>query len=486
MKKSFVLLIMMIVMASCGGSEVTSFEDKDAMPAIYPDYTEVTIPVNIAPLNFKASDGNLQMVEVSSAKGSEKIVCSDGQLIWDIDDWKMLLKDNVGGSISITAYIADRDGRCYRYKPFRQYISPDSIDSHIAYRNIETGYVLWLKMGLYQRCIENFDSKPIIENTGIDNACVNCHTFCKQQPDKMMFHIRKFNPGTAILWEGKLQKYNTKIDSAISGGVYSSWNPNGYVIAMSTNDIGQRFHNDLEKRIYVSDRCSDIVVMNMKTETVSSTPKLCTEDLENFPAWSPDGKTMYYISAKKRREGDETDTSLRYSMLKIGYDAESDTWGDVDTMLTDRAVHGSVAYPKASPCGRYIAYTVAKRGYFTPFDQETEIWLLDLQTMQTSHPQGVNSTSTESNHNWSHNGKWLVVGSKYPDKLFTKPYMAHFNPENGTFDKRFVLPQEDPDFYERFTANFNNTDFIAGEVPVSEFEIRDAVRGEAKKVKSKN
>ena len=484
MKKNLLLLTAFLIISSCA-KEVTNFQDKDALPEIYPDYTGVTIPVNIAPLNFKAKDGTLEMVEVSSSKGSQKIICSDGKLIWDIDDWKALLKENVGGSLQYTAYITDTAGKCFKYKPFEQFVSPDSIDSHIAYRNIETGYVFWLKMGLYQRCIENFDNKPIIENSGIDYACVNCHTFCAQSPDKMMFHSRKFNPGTTILWEDKLQKYNTKIDSAISGGVYSSWNPNGYIIAMSANKISQKFHNDLEKRIYVSDSESDIIIMNMKTETVSSTPKLSTEDLENFPAWSPDGKTLYYISAKKRPEGDETDTSLRYRLLRIAYDAEHDTWGDVDTLLTDSAAHGSVTYPKPSPCGRYIAYTLADRGYFTPFDQESEIWLLDLTTMQTSHPDGVNSPSTESNHNWSHNGKWLVVGSKYPDKLFTKPYFAHFNPDKGTFDKRFVLPQEDPDFYEEYTANFNNADFITGEVPVSEFELRDVVRGNSKQVNAK-
>ncbi len=486
MKRNLLLLTAFLILASCA-KEITDFQDKDAAPEIYPDYAGVTIPVNIAPLNFKAANGGrLEMVEVSSANGSQKIVCKDGKLIWDIDDWKSLMKGNVGGTMTYTAYISDSTGKCFRYKPFEQYISPDSIDSHIAYRNIETGYVFWLKMGLYQRCIENFNCKPIIENSGIDNACVNCHSFCAQSPDKMLFHSRKYNPGTTILWEGKLQKFNTKVDSMISGGVYSSWNPNGYIIAMSANNIGQRFHNDLEKRIYVSDRVSDIIIMNMKTETVFSTPKLCTEDLENFPAWGPDSKTLYYISAKKRIEGDETDTSLRYSLLKIAYDAENDVWGDVDTLLTDQAAHGSVAYPKPSPCGRYIAYTLAERGYFTPFNQESEIWLLDLQTMQTSHPDGVNSPSTESNHNWSHSGKWLVVGSKYPDKLFTKPYFAHFNPDKGTFDKRFVLPQEDPDFYEQYTANFNNADFITGEVPVSEFAIRDAVRGELKQAKAKH
>ena len=487
MKNNLLLLIVIMFLSSCATKEVIEYVDCEISPLLCPEYQDITIPVNIAPLNCKAADGgSLTLVEVSSKLGIKRIRCHDGKLIWDVDYWKQLLQENVGDTITMTAFITDSDGICYRYKPYWMYVSPDSIDSHLAYRNIGTGYVFWLKMGLYQRCLESFDSKPIIENSGIDNACINCHSFCAQSPDKMMFHSRKFNPGTTVLWEDKLQKYNTKIDSTISGGVYSSWNPNGYIIAMSTNKISQRFYNDLNKRIYVSDSESDIVIFNLKTETVSYSPKLRTEDLENFPAWSPDGKTLYYISAKKRPEGDDTDTSLRYSLLSIGYDAETDTWGDVDTLVSEKTVHGSIAYPKPSPCGRYIAFTLAKNGYFTPFNQESEIYLLDLTTMQITHPSAVNSPSTESNHNWSHSGKWLVVGSKYPEKLFTKPYFAHFNPEKGTFDKRFVLPQEDPDFYERCTANFNNADFITGEVPVSEFEIRDVVRGELKQAKAKH
>ena len=486
MKTNILFALLLLLIVSCS-RDITNFTTIDSKPAIYPDYTDIVIPINIAPLNFKAKgNANLEMVEVSTKQGVIKQHCSNGKLIWDIDEWKTMLANNLGDTIRYTLYISDTVGTCFKYQPFYQVVSPDSIDSHLAYRNIETGYVFWLKMALYQRNLETFDCEPIIENTAIDNACINCHSFCKQSPDKMLFHSRKFNPGTVILWDGKLQKYNTKADFAISGGVYSAWNPNGYIIAMSVNKIGQRFHNDLDKRIYVSDSESDIVIMNMKTETVSSCADICTENLENFPAWSPDGGTLYYISAPKRNEDDDTDTSLRYSLYRITYDAAVDKWGHADTLLTDSVAGGSITYPKPSPCGRYIAYSMGTRGYFMPFNQESDIWLLDLQTMQISRPEGINSNSSESNHNWCSNGKRLVTGSKYPDRLFTKPFFAHFNPQTGQFDKRFVLPQEDPDFYERYTANFNNSDFVTGTVPVSQFEIRDVVRGELKTVNSKS
>lgn len=483
MKNNIIVIFILLIISGCT-SEITNYANKNAAPAIFPDYTDIVIPVNIAPLNFKAEKGTLEMVEISTKQGIIKKLCSDGKLQWKLSEWKEILANNIGDTLSYTVYISDSIGNCFKYKPFYQAITPDSIDSYIAYRNIETGYVFWLKMGLYQRSTETFDCEAIIENSAIDKACINCHSFCKQSPDKMLFHSRKFNPGTTILWNGKLQKYNTKTDSIISSGVYSAWNPNGYIIAMSVNKIGQRFHNDLSKRIYVSDTESDIVIMNMKTETVSSCDAISTENLENFPSWSADGSTMYFICAPKRPENDDTDTALRFSLLSINYNAETDTWGNVDTVLSDRVAGGSIAYPKPSPCGKFIAYTLGERGYFMPFNQESDIWLLNLQNDSIYRPEEVNSNSTESNHNWSHNGKWLVTGSKYPDRLFTKPYFAHFNPETGSFNKRFVLPQEDPDFYERYTANFNNTDFITGKVTASEIDIRDAVRGESKNVKA--
>ena len=91
MKKSLLLLTAFLIITSCA-KEITDFQDRNALPEITPDYVGVTIPVNIAPLNFKAKGGHLDMVEVSSSKGSQKIICRDGKLIWDIDDWKTLMK----------------------------------------------------------------------------------------------------------------------------------------------------------------------------------------------------------------------------------------------------------------------------------------------------------------------------------------------------------------------------------------------------------
>ena len=453
-------------------------------PTIYPDYTDIVIPVNIAPLNFKiVGDDKLIIVDVKTKTQTISLKCRNGKVIWKKSRWRKLLADNVNDTLFYTATIIDSVGHTVRCAPFWQVVSTDSIDSHIAYRLINTGYVLWNKMGIYQRCLEDFKQKPIIENKSIDGACVNCHSFSAQNPSTMLLHIRKFNGGTAILYDSKLKKFNTKTDISMSAGVYPSWNPNGYLIAMSTNLISQQFHNNYDKRIYVSDSKSDIVLLNMKTQTLTTCPQLSTKALENLPSWAPDGSTLYYVSAPERVGNKGFDEGYWYSLLRITYDESTNSWGSADTVLRANDLGGSITFPKVSPDGRYIAFTFASRGYFTPFNREADIHLLDLKTNEITTPGGVNSSCTESNHGWSHNGRWLVVGSKWPDGMFTKPYFAHFD-GNGNFSKRFLLPQEDPDFYDDFTLNYNNTDFITGEVPTTPIQWRDAIKADPIPVKA--
>lgn len=483
MRKLLYIAFGLMALMSCSKSYDNCVE-VNYKPTIYPDYTDVVIPVNIAPLNFKlVNNTDLLKVEVKTKKQTVTLKCKNGKAFWNERKWRKVLADNVNDTLLYTATIIDSTGQAVRCAPFWQVVSPDSIDSHIAYRLINTGYVLWDKMGIYERCIENFKQKPIIENKSIDVACVNCHSFSAQNPNTMLLHIRKFNGGTAILYDGKLQKYNTKTDISMSAGVYPSWNPNGYIVAMSTNLISQQFHNNYGKRIYVSDSKSDIVLLNMKTQTLTTCSQLSTKDLENLPAWAPDGRTLYYISAPQRVGEKGFDNNYWYSLLRITYDEPTNSWGTVDTVLRAKDLGGTITFPKVSPDGRYIAFTFANRGYFTPFNREADIHLLDLQTMEVTSPKGVNSSCSESNHGWSHNGHWLVVGSKYPDGMFTKPYFAHFDGK-GNFSKRFLLPQEDPDFYDDYTLNYNNTDFITGEVPTTPIQWRDAIKADPIPVKA--
>ena len=72
----------------------------------------------------------------------------------------------------------------------------------------------------------------------------------------------------------------------------------------------------------------------------------------------------------------------------------------------------------------------------------------------------------ESYHSWSSNSRWFVFSSRRIDGLYTRPYLAYIAPD-GKVGKPFLLPQQDPDFYQRFMKSYNIPEFVTGKVKVS-------------------
>ncbi|MDO4985735.1 MAG: hypothetical protein Q4E48_08565, partial [Prevotella sp.] len=79
-------------MASCTTS-VENAAKVDKQPEIYPDYIGVTIPAEIAPLNFSLADADCVDVVVKGSKGGELHVHGD-EADFDIADWHQLTKQN--------------------------------------------------------------------------------------------------------------------------------------------------------------------------------------------------------------------------------------------------------------------------------------------------------------------------------------------------------------------------------------------------------
>ncbi len=476
---SILYLVAIFGTISCSNkSTPEKFSLVDSLPAIFPDYENITIPLNIAPLNFKLVNNGFEgLVKVETQKGFEIIKTEDGNLIFPKHKWHKLLSKNINDTIKFTVFSKKNDGSWIKYKPFFQFVSADSIDPYLAYRLINTGYVLWEKLGIYQRNLENFDQDPIIENTSIKSACINCHSFCVNSPETMMFHVRKYFSGTVILHHGEVKRVETKTKYTLSSGVYPSWHPNGNIIALSVNQIGQQFHANTDKRITVSDKASDIILYNVLTNEVTTNPQVSTKWRENLPTWSPDGKYLYYISAPQRlKDPAPIDAYEPYSLLRIPYNAETNEWGKADTLIRYQDINGSITFPKPSPDGNYLVFTKTKNGYFSIHDQGADLYLLNLKTGEISKPD-INSDYTDSYHSWSHNGRWMVLSSKRPSGLFTRPNFTHFSAD-GQFSKPFMLPQKDPDFYNRFLFNYNIPEFITGKVKVSPIKLRDAITGD--------
>ncbi|HET6558452.1 MAG TPA: hypothetical protein VFG54_14135 [Prolixibacteraceae bacterium] len=477
MIKNYVIVLMSIVLWASCRSGVGNYEKVDRSPSIFPDYTDILIPPNIAPLNFMVNEpGSEYEVRIYLEKEKPIIVRSDeGSVQIPVRKWHSLLKKGKGNKLFMDVFVKTAGGSWQKYQSITNEIANEPIDSHLAYRLINTGYVLWNKLGIYQRNLENFDEKPILENKSIEYGCVNCHSFANNDPDKMMIHVRAIHGGTVINQDGKLTKLDTKSKYTVSAGAYPCWHPNGKHIAYSVNNIGQFFCTG-EVRIEVADQVSDLIVLDTEKNVITTSAKVSTPNRENLPIWSPDGKYLYYISAAPAVDFADR-IMAKYDMLRIAFDPATNQWGEVDTVLTSEKLGKSISFPKISPNGKYMMFCTSDNGYFTIHHPVSDLMLLNLETNQLQD-MDINSPQTDSYHSFSSDGRWFVFSSKRLDGLFTRPFFSYLD-ENGKASKPFVMPQEDPEFYHTFIKNYNIPELITGEVSVSPLELRDKIMEEA-------
>lgn len=471
------LLIGSLLSVAC--SENVQIEHYiDHLPTISPDYTEVTLPPNIAPPCFTLSDScHVSDFRALYKAGNEEILVKarNGQIAISPSQWKKL----VNASSSITVHLQARRGdKWTEYAPFNLYIAKEKIDPYIAYRLIEPGYETWNEMGIYQRCLENYEETAIITNKMTGYGCMNCHSFCQQNPDKMLFHLRSDYGGTYIIEEQQIEKLNTKTPQTISALVYPSWHPSGDFVAFSVNDTRQMFHTTDKNRVEVMDYASDIVVYDVKRKQIVSSPLLSSATaFETFPAFSPDGKTLYFCSADSVSMPDKYN-HVRYSLCAIGYDADTRSFGNrVDTLFDARKEGKSVSFPRVSPDGKFLMFTLSAYGNFSIWHKDADLYLTDLQTNKTQPLSILNTDDAESYHSWSSNSRWVVFSSRRTDGLYTRPFIAYID-EEGKARKPFLLPQKKKDYYDFLMKSYNIPEFISGKVNVNAYDISRVAKRE--------
>lgn len=471
-----ILLLSLLLLASACTETVSDARQEASQPKIYPDYLGVTIPVNIAPLNFCMADEQAQCIDaVITDRHGHSLHSQGGEAVdFDIDDWHTLLGQNRGDSLSVTVSAKFDDG-WHTYSPFSIYVSADSIDYGLCYRLIEPGYEVWSKMGIYQRDLASFDERPLIENTQFE-GCVNCHSFNRGNPADMSLHIRGPHGATLLRHDDSpLIAYNTKTDQTLGLCVYPYWHPSGHYIAYSTNTTRQLFHSAHPNRIEVFDEASDLQVYDVEKNELLLSPLVKQDSIyETFPVFSADGRSIYFCAARALPEGSIQLDSIRYNLCRIDFDPATGTFGNnIEIIVDAKALHKSVSFPRPSYDGRFLCYTLSDYGQFSIWHHEADLWLLDLATGESRPMAAANSEDTESFHNWSTNSRWLVLSSRRDDGLFTRPYFCHVD-ASGTVTKAFMLPQRNPrQFYRDRFFSFNVPEFVTA--PVN-FDSRQASR----------
>lgn len=474
MKRFFFFILVLFVLGGCSAKRPPVVSEQiNELPPIYPDYADATIPATIAPLNFSVR-GTEKACAVFQAEGyAFSVYASDGTFSIPDSDWEKLLASAVGKQVEVSVLIEEKEG-WKAFLPFHIRVSPDPIDPYIVYRLIDPGYQLWGKMGIYQRQLSSFKQDPILENRLTDNNCMNCHSFCMQDPDKMLFHVRAKYGCTVLIDGDKTETLDTNTDKTISSLVYPSWHPSGKYVAFSVNATTQNTHPVHRTEVY--DKASDVVVYDVEKQTIVTTGDLFSKHrFETFPTFSPDGKFLYFCSAPAMKMPDGL-KELRYSLCRIPFDPQNRTFGStVDTIYRADIEQRSILFPRVSPDGKFLLCTTTAYGTFPIWHKDADLCMFDLKTGERISTEEVNSPDTDSYHSWSSNSKWVVFSSRRLDGLYTRPFIAHVG-ENGILSKPFLLPQQSTDYYTFLTQSYNIPEFVKGKVKTNIYELASQIK----------
>ena len=477
MERKNVYICMLAALLSCSDSVKVS-RTLDAMPAIFPDYNGVVIPPNMAPLNFALDDQDAGSRAVFSFGGQQfEVKGEKGSIVIPPSKWKNLLESAAGDSIQVTVQVK-QGNEWVAYSPFTIRVAPEKVDSYLAYRLIDPGYELWNKMGIYQRDLESYTQIPIIENKMSGNNCVNCHSFCMQDPNKMLFHMRETFPGTILVDGDKIEKLNTKTKETISPLVYPSWHPSGKYVAFSVNTTKQAFHLNDRNRVEVYDEASDVVVYDVEKHEIVTASNIFSKDaFETFPTFSPDGHFLYFCSAVAVDSLPQNCRQVKYSLCRIAFDFQNERLGEVvDTLYNARMEGQSVSFPRLSPDGRFLAFTLHDFGNFSIWHKEADLYMLDLLTSRKYPLDVFNSEEAESYHSWSGNGRWMVFSSRRIDGLYTRLFIGYVDSE-GVGHKPFLLPQKDPlTYYDALMFSYNIPELMRSAVTVDACRLAGCLR----------
>jgi Tol biopolymer transport system component len=155
---------------------------------------------------------------------------------------------------------------------------------------------------------------------------------------------------------------------------------------------------------------------------------------------------------------------VKYNLLRLDFDPESKTFGNKpDTIFNAVVNDGSAKFPRISPDGKRLMFTVSAYGNFSIWHRDADLKTINLETMEEENTDAINSDDVDSYHSWDSSSRWVVIASRRENGLYTQPYIAHVD-ENGNYGKPFLLPQSSPVKYKESLVSYNLPEFIKGGV----------------------
>jgi len=460
--------------------DVTSATTSEMEPRIDPDYRFLVIPPNIAPLNFRImEDGRDYVVRISSDGGGKlDIHCRDGTCGIPAKSWRRLLETSKGGRLFYDIFAQKEDGTWVQFKQITNTVAKEPIDSYIVYRLLMPNKANSMIRGIYQRDLESFRESALLTLRDGTFGCFNCHTFHQHDPNRFLIHSRLKYPGMMLVMDGKTQTINTKQGPMFRPLAFASWHPDGRHIAATCNQFLSHFSATARTYYFEAvEKRGDLVVYDVEKNTISTTRAVFEHKyIETQPCWSPDGKYIYYSRGKDTPLVKPEDLAkFKFDMMRIRYDVATDTWGSPETVMAYSELGLSCAFPRLSPCGKYVLHILADKTTYPIHQKSSDVYLLELASKKYKRLDLVNSDLAESYPRWSSNGRWFSFLSNRRDGMSALPYFACFDTE-GKAHKAFVIPQKDPAYYDTFIDTYNVVELVKSRVNISTFKLAQGMQ----------
>ena len=453
MKHISIIILFTLLFVACRSNGPDKYEQISSLPDIFPDYTNITIPYNIAPLNFYVTDAKKVKVTIT---GKEKYTFQSKSSLMSFPEkqWKKMLEAEKGNTLEVYVVI-ETEKSDQGFQGFEWKVANEPIDLYLSYRLIEPAYEVWNMIQICERNIENFNVKLLGDNNITDHSCMNCHTSNRQENPTTYMHVRGTKGGTIYCKDGKLQKFNTKTPETSGVAVYGEIDNQGRYGIFTTAEIIPMIHSYRTKRMEVYDEQSDLILIDFEKGTISDTPLVTGKDfLETFPCFSTDNKKIYFCRTPHLSQPDST-AYMHYDLYSIEFDPKTGMLADtIQLEVEAKAMGKSISFPKCSPDGKHLLLTVSDYGTFPIWHVETDLWMLNLSTGEINNMEETNGRYSDSYHSWSSNSKWITFASKRDDRVYGRPYFAYVD-EGGNTSKAFVLPQKDPHYYSNTLKSFN-------------------------------
>jgi Tol biopolymer transport system component len=447
---------------------IREFEQVDREARIFPDYSWTAIPPNVAPLNFFIQEtGIAYCVRISSQQGEAiEVFSRDGVIDIPLKSWHDLLESNKGRNVQFDIFVQNEEEQWNHFRPVTNLVTEEAIDGYAVYRKMYPTHLrVRGEIGVYGRDLSSFKESVILSGMSFENGCLNCHAFPQNRNDKMLLGVRskKYGVGTLLVEDGRVYELGTKFG-------YTSWHPSGRMAAYAVNNLPMFYHsarNEVRDTVNID---SYLAYYLCEPQRADVEPKLAQKErLENWPAWSADGTYLYFCSAPKLWPSNTSNppkqyNQVQYDLVRIAYDIESHTWGDIETVLSTTQTGKSIGMPRCSPDGRWLSFCMFDYGYFPSWKQESDVYVIDLHDAEqngqfTYRPLDINSDKSEAWHSWSSNGRWILFSSKRLHDVFTRLFISYVD-STGKAHKPFVLPQKDPRFYESCLRTFNTPELV--------------------------